>query len=128
MGDQIKQEFPEHAATMAESEAARKKSADAEEAEKKKVAEKAKVLSGKFEKEISDVLKKASESTSKDLRERFEKQAKDVFGGESDESRQKMISKILETVTLGMRGLETKAKQKSDESLKEWAILETKKK
>jgi len=124
--DQIKQEFPDHAATMSESEAARKKNEDAEEAEKKKIAEKAKTLGARIQEDLSDVLKKAGESVATEMRQRLEKHAAELLGGDMDKHKEKILSKILETVTLGMRGVETKAKQKSEESLKEWAISESK--
>jgi hypothetical protein len=124
--DQIKEAFPEHAALMADGEATRKQKEDVEEAKKKELAAKAKTLGSKIEQEVVDVFKKAGESMSKDLSERIKTHAKEVLGGEFDARKEKMVKKILESITLGMRGLETKTKQKADESLKEWAALESK--
>jgi hypothetical protein len=122
--DQIKAEFPEHVKVMEKSEDARKKVENAEEAERKALADKAKVLGSKFAQDLTGILKKTGEAASKELKESFVKNIKESFGGELDDRKEKMISKILETVTLGIRGLETKAKQKSEESIKEWLIVE----
>lgn len=128
--EQIKEMFPDHAAKQGESEAANKKQEDAAEAEKKVLSEKAKALTGNIQKELADVfsiMDMKSEKT-KDLKNRINKQVLDVLGGEMDARKEKMVTKILETITLGMRGLETKAKQKTDESLKEWLVSEMKEK
>merc|ERR1712190_104136 len=122
--DQIKAEFPEHAKTMSVSEAAKKKTEDAEEAAKKQLAEKAKVLVANMEKDLSAILKKAGGTASKELTDSFHKHLEQDLGGEMDKRKEKMISKVLETITLGIRGLETKAKQKSDESINEWLVNE----
>mmetsp|Transcript_11828 Transcript_11828/g.19417 ORF Transcript_11828/g.19417 Transcript_11828/m.19417 type:complete len:234 (-) Transcript_11828:96-797(-) len=121
--DQIKAEYPEHAKLMAESEEARKRHEDVEEAEKKKIAANAKAFGASVAQDLAEVLKKAGETASKELEERMQKHV-EVLGGEMDERKKKMISKILESVTLGIRGLETKTKQKSEESVKEWLVYE----
>jgi len=124
--DQIKAQFPDHAATVGATVNAAKAVEDAEESDKVNLAKKAKVLGSKIEQELAVVLKNAGEAAAKELKEKIGKQVKEVLGGDIDQRKEKLISKILETITLGMRGLETKSKQKTDEGLKEWLISESK--
>jgi len=122
--DQIKALYPDHAATVATSEVAAKKKSDADEEDKKKLAELAKTLGGEIQSELAEYFKKASEV--KEVKARLTEKVKTVLGGDFDKSKEKIVDRVLETVTLGIKGLETKSKQKTDESLKEWLVSESK--
>jgi len=128
--DQIKEQFPEHAASMAEGEATRKKEESAEEAQRKQLAGLAKSAGAKIEQDIVDVLKKALDTASTELKGKLVAHVNEangaLGGGAWGKKEDKFVSSILESISLGIRGVETKAKQKKQEVLQEWLVAKSK--
>lgn len=123
--DELKKEFPEHAANAAGIEEARKKREGVVESAKKELAGKAKILGGKIAEELKQSLGKEAEKMAAELQKKITAHVESTLGP-MDKPKEKMVKQIMETVTLGMRGLETKTNQKKEEVMKEWLQAEAK--
>mmetsp|Transcript_97994 Transcript_97994/g.179534 ORF Transcript_97994/g.179534 Transcript_97994/m.179534 type:complete len:260 (-) Transcript_97994:147-926(-) len=123
--DDLKKDYPEHAANAAGIEEARKKREGAVESAKKELAGKAKLLGGQIADELKAALGKEGEKMAAELQKKITSHVESALGP-MDKRKEKIVKQIMETVTLGMRGLETKTNQKKEEVMKEWLQAEAK--
>lgn len=119
--DQLKEQFPEHAKVTQAQAGAEMDESRKQDAAKQELGSKAKELSTKFGEDLKASVAEASEILAKGFRQKMEIRAKEVLGSKGEgPAVTKMLSAITEQLTLGLRGLETKANQKRDEAMKEW--------
>lgn len=121
--DQLKEAYPEHSKTALDNLSKAQQAKGVIESAKKELADKAKVLGSKIAEELKTSLAKDSEKMVADLKQRITTHVEASLGP-MDSKKEKIVKEIMETVTLGMRGLETKANQKKEDAMKTWLQAE----
>jgi hypothetical protein len=123
--DQIKKEFAEYAEKAQQAIEDKKAGDYAKEAEQRELATKAQDLQKAMGGDIEDTLKEVNLTN---LTDNLRSTLAQVMGLEMeqqlDDRQQKILSKVSDSVSLGLKGLITKAHQKIEESVKEWVISE----
>jgi len=125
--DQLKKDFPEHATSMLMEQEGKLKESRAAQAAKDELSKKAKELSTGIGASVQGALAKVTSELTAKLKEDMENHMNRIVGDDANQDRKaKLVSTILESVSLGLRGIETKVNQKKDEALKSWLSGELK--
>jgi len=118
--DQIKADFAEYIPVAEEN---LKMAAATEAGAKEQAAEEAQQLKKKVGQEISEAMQKWRKELEQDLQERLPKKLLEVLDTDTmSEPSTKLIKRLVEAASLGVKGVETRALQKLDEALATWAV------